>query len=100
MKANLKVDNIGLVFFENVGFISVLELFSNYQDNPENIDVSWENILAFKINKFLSLNFIAHVKYDDNIIFEIDNNKDGIIDKRGPRTQFKEILGIGISYNF
>ena len=29
-----------------------------------------------------------------------DNNNDGIIDAVGPRTQIKEVLGIGFNYKF
>ena len=30
----------------------------------------------------------------------LDNNNDGIIDGIGPRTQFKEVLGVGLTYKF
>lgn len=77
---------------------SQLNLFSNYLDKPQNIDVSWENILSAKISKILSVNFSLHLIYDDEIVVEIDNNGDGIIDERGPRVQLKQILGLGVSY--
>jgi len=96
----LKVDNFNLEFLDNVSFNLIAEFFFNYRKNPENIDVSLENIITFKVNKYLSLNFIAHLKYDDDIIFKINENQDGITDKQGPRTQFKEIIGIGVGINF
>jgi len=37
--------------------------------------------------------------YDDDIMIVDGKNADGT-DKKGPRTQFKEVLGVGFSYNF
>lgn len=85
---------------KNVAFTTKLDLFSNYQHNPQNIDVSWETIIALKVNKFLTVNFNTHLLYDDDIKIAIDSNNDGITDKEGPRVQFKEILGVGLMYKF
>lgn len=95
IRAQFKKDLI-----ENVNLQSRIELFSNYANNPENIDVNWETIIAMKVNKFITANISATVIYDDDIDISIDNNDDGVIDKVGPRTQFKEVLSIGLSYKF
>lgn len=89
-------------FFEDksVSLLTKLDLFSNYLNNPENIDVSWETIIGFKVNKFITATITAHVLYDDDVGVLIDNNNDGITDAIGPRTQVKEVLGIGLSYKF
>ena len=81
-------------FLKNVTFTSKLDLFSNYLDNPQNIDVDWEVLIALKVNKFLSVNINTHLKYDDDVRFE---QADG---KKIPKVQFKELLGVGFSYNF
>ncbi|MFO7851194.1 MAG: DUF3078 domain-containing protein [Bacteroidota bacterium] len=80
---------------ENVNLTSTLDLFSNYLDKPQNIDISWKALLNMKINEFLSANISTHLIYDDDIDW-IDS--EGI--SRGPRIQFKEMLGIGFSYKF
>ena len=85
---------------ENIDFQTKLDLYSNYAENPENIDVNWESLLIMKVNKYISVNFSMHLIYDDDIKIEIDNNEDGIIDERGPRTQFKQVLGAGLTYKF
>jgi hypothetical protein len=85
---------------ENINFQTKLELFSNYSENPQNIDVNWETILAMKVNKFITANVSATLVYDDDIDIAIDNNDDGIVDKTGPRTQFKEVLSVGLSFKF
>ncbi|HCY43618.1 MAG TPA: hypothetical protein DHV48_20150 [Prolixibacteraceae bacterium] len=84
--------------FKGVSFTSKLDLFSNYLKKPQNIDISWETQIAFKVNKYISANINTHLLYDDDIAIAIDSNNDGITDKSGPRIQFKEILGVGFSY--
>lgn len=85
---------------KNVSFTSKIDLFSNYTNNPQNIDVSWETQIALKVNKYITVNINTHLLYDDDIAIAIDKNNDGIIDESGPRVQFKEILGVGFSYKF
>lgn len=84
----------------NVNLQSKLELFSNYTENPTNIDVNWEVLIAMKVNKYISATISTQLIYDDDIDISIDNNNDGIIDAVGPRTQFKEVLGVGLTYKF
>ena len=77
-----------------------MELFSNYRHNPQNIDVNWENIIGFKVNKYISASITIQMYYDDDVKLRIDKNKDGSIDINGPRLQFKQVLGIGFNYKF
>jgi hypothetical protein len=88
---------------KNVTFTTKIDLFSNYADNPQNIDVSWENLIALKVNRFISVNISTHLLYDDNIKVPFDRNDDGILAEGevvGSKIQFKEILGVGFSYTF
>jgi hypothetical protein len=91
-------------FMKNIAFTTKVDLFSNYLDKPQNIDVSWETQIAMKVNKYISVNFNTHLLYDDNILIALDRNDDGDMtdpeDIPGKRIQFKEILGVGFSYNF
>lgn len=87
-------------FLKNVSFTTKIDLFSNYLVEPQNIDVNWETQIALKVNKFITVNFNTQLIYDDDVIIAVDKNSDGIIDAQGPRTQFKEILGVGFSYKF
>ncbi|MCO6500785.1 MAG: DUF3078 domain-containing protein [Vicingus serpentipes] len=84
---------------KNVNLQTKLELFSNYGKNPSNIDVNWETLITMKVNKYIKASISTLLFYDDDIKIAIDKNNDGIIDKVGPRVQFKEILGIGISFD-
>jgi hypothetical protein len=90
-------------FLKNVTFTSKVDLFSNYLEKPQNIVVNWETLIAFKVNKFLSANVNTQLVYDDKIKVPFDRNGNGTIETGesiGSLIQFKEILGIGFSYNF
>ena len=86
--------------FENVTLMTKIDLFSNYMDKPQNIDINWDTQIMMKINKFISANIFTQLIYDDNILFDVDNNDDGIVDKQIPKIQFKQLVGIGFSYKF
>jgi Protein of unknown function (DUF3078) len=85
---------------ENISASSKLELFSNYIEDPQNIDINWEVLVSLKITKFISATLNTQLIYDDDIKIDVDNNNDGIIDAKGPRVQFKEIIGIGFMFKF
>ncbi|HSL86188.1 MAG TPA: hypothetical protein VK861_04585, partial [Bacteroidales bacterium] len=80
---------------QNVSFTTKIDLFSNYLNNPQNIDVSWETLIALKVNKYISVNLNTHLIYDDDIKILVEGSE-----TPGPRIQFKEIFGVGFSYNF
>lgn len=77
---------------KNVEMKSKLEFFSNYLNNPENIDINGELAFVFRVNSLFSARAQWNLVYDDDIKIR---DKNGNI---GPRTQFKSVLGIGISY--
>ena len=79
---------------ENITLTTKLSLFSNYANNPQNIDVNWETLLELKVNKFISATISTHLLYDDDI--SITDSKG----KVGPRTQFKEVIGVGFAYKW
>lgn len=85
---------------KNVSFGTTVDMFSNYLNNPQNIDVNWTTSINMKVNEYISANFGTHLIYDDDIDIAYDNNKDGVTDGVGPRTQFKQIFGAGFSYKF
>ncbi len=89
---------------KNVSFTTKIDLFSNYLDNPQNIDINWENLVAMKVNKYISVSLNTVLIYDDNILILVDRNNDGDVsdpeDIPGKRVQFKEIFGVGFSYKF
>ncbi len=89
---------------KNVTFSTRLELFNNYSDsnkpNRKNIDVNWETFISMKVNKFLVVSIFTHLLYDNDILVPLDRDRDGVMESKGIRTQFKDVLGIGLSYKF
>jgi len=90
-------DNI----LKNVNLLTKLDLFSNYLNNPEKVDVSWETLISMKINKYISATVSTHLLYDYDIKFAQDSDGNLITDpEKQDKVQFKEVVGIGFSYNF
>jgi hypothetical protein len=90
-------------FLKNISFTTKIDLFSNYTENPQNVDVNWEILLAMKVNKYLSVNFNTQLIYDDNIQIPVDKNGNGTMEAGESirsMVQFKEILGVGLSLKF
>ena len=85
---------------KNVELDTKLNLFSNYLEEPGNIDVNWDLLLNMKVNEWLSASLICNLIYDHDIDIAVDDNNDGVIEGSGPRTQFKEVLGVGINMKF
>lgn len=72
----------------NVTYKSRADLFSNYNEKPENINFYMTNMFTFKINKFFSASYNLDLIYDDKIrIF-------GPL-KKSPGLQLKSMIGIG-----
>lgn len=82
-------------FFKNFTIGSKLDLFSNYLENPQYIDVNWETLLGMKVNEYITVSLNTRLIYDYDV--RIDYNEDG---NPHSRVQFKEILGVGFMYKF
>ena len=80
---------------KNINLETTLELFSDYLYKPENIIVNWNVLIDMSINSWLSAKLTTELIYDDNITI---NDKDG--NPLGPRTQFKEMFGLGLAVKF
>ena len=93
-------------FLENILFKTNLGLFNNYTDenadNRSRIDVDWQTLLSFKVNKYFSTTFATQLIYDHDIkvpVFEEVNGVDVQVGT-GPRTQFKQLFGATFSLKF
>jgi len=80
---------------KNVTLDTKLNLFSNYLDNPQNVDVDWKVQFNLKVNDYLSANLITHLIYDDDV--KIDDPDTGT---SGARLQFMESFGVGLTFKF
>lgn len=69
----------------NVSIENRLNLYSNYLDAPQNVDVDYQMNVVMKINKYLSANVALQAIYDDNSVQAV---------------QVKELFGLGVNYGF
>jgi hypothetical protein len=85
---------------------TTLALFDNYTDknasNRDNVDVNWETLLALKAGKFITTSLYTSLIYDDDIDIPTYETINGVktVTGFGPKTQFKEVFGLGVSYKF
>ena len=56
---------------DRLTFNTTLGLYTNYLRNPQNVDVDWQNGLAFAITENFQLNLIVNLFYDDDIRVQI-----------------------------
>lgn len=90
---NVKIEAKGTIWGDLSGYTR-LNLFSNFLDNPQNVDVDWTIRFDLKINKWLSANANFHMIYDDNIKIP---QPDG---SAYPCLQIQEVAGIGLLVKF
>ena len=70
-------------FLENMSYLASLRLFGTFDDLSV-WDVRWDNIIAAKVNDYISVTFNVLLIYDED---------------ESIRRQLKEALQLGISYN-
>jgi hypothetical protein len=101
-------------FSERFSYSSILELFSNYLDTPQNIDINWQNIAAWKFNKNFSVTFMWQALYDDNTAILKTREVTQPVDASNPNgptmkvreqyaskgLQLRSVLSVGFVQNF
>jgi len=83
---------VGLM--ENITFENILKLYSNYLQDPQNVDVDYLANLNLQVNRFITVNAAVQLIYDDNINVPKSNGT------KGPGLQVRQILGAGVTYKF
>jgi len=84
----------------NINLQTSIDLFSNYLKDPEDIVVNWQVLISLKVNKFISASISTQLLYDDKVMITGYKDDNKTIAFVGPRTQFKEVLGVGFAYKF
>jgi hypothetical protein len=70
---------------KNVSMENILNLYSNYLEDPQNVDIDYTANIVMTINKYLSTNLTFQAIYDDNAIGAF---------------QIREVFGLGVNYGF
>lgn len=68
---------------ENISMENLLNLYSNYLEDPQNVDIDYTMNLVMKVNDFLSANLIFQAIYDDNAVKGF---------------QIREVFGLGLNF--
>ena len=71
--------------FENVSAENILSLYSNYLEDPLNVDLDYQLNIVMTINKFLTTNFSFQTIYDDNAFQGF---------------QVRQVFGLAVKYGF
>ena len=89
----------GSLFEEKATYSSQLELFSNYFDKPQNVDVVWDFKLRILLTQHISTGINLHMIYYDNQKTFI-KDADGKITEHGPKLQVKQFFEVGLFFGF
>ena len=76
---------------------SNITLFQNYKDGGplDEVDIDWNLILTFQINKWLAFSFVSELIYDEDIAI-----KDKDEQQHNSLVQFKDVIGVGLTLKF
>jgi hypothetical protein len=78
--AYYKLDVIANVTFENI-----LNLYSNYLEDPQNVDIDYQLNIVMRINRYLTTNLSFQTIYDDNAFQGL---------------QIRQVFGVAANYGF
>jgi len=84
--------NLQKKFGDNMVLKSKLELFSNYLNKPQNIDIYWSTVFVAKISKVINFNINLDIIYD--------NDTKNVDPSKGPAPQILQLMGLGFAYTF
>jgi len=70
---------------KNISMENILNLYTNYLEDPQNVDLDYTMNLVMNINKYISTTLAYQTIYDDNAF-------EGL--------QTRQVFGLGINYNF
>jgi len=83
---------------ENMNLNTRLRLYTDYLNSFGNIDLDWEVNLDMKVNKYVQATFGSHLRYDNDIKVEVEQNEmtNEEVVVKGPKLQWKQLLGVGV----
>lgn len=83
---------------ENVTVATKADFFTDYLHNFGAIDVNWNFLLLMKVNKYITATVTFDLLYDEDIAIVLEKNNLGEPVHIGPAVQFKETIGVGLTY--
>ena len=78
---------------KTISYNGRLDLFSNYEHNPQNVDVTMNNMFTAKVSKILTASLELDLIYDDDVkLFGPNHDSPGL--------QLKSLIAAGLSLKF
>ncbi len=71
---------------KNISMENLINLYTNYLEDPQNVDVDYTMNLVMPINKYITTNLVFQAIYDDNA------QRSGF--------QIREAFGVGVNFKF
>lgn len=71
---------------KNITLENILALYTNYLEDPQNVDIDYTLNIAMQVNKYISANLVFQAIYDDNA--------------QPGGFQIREAFGLGFNYGF
>jgi len=84
--------------WKNITMENRLSLYTDYINNFGNIDVEWRLQFDLVVNQYVKANIGMHLIYDDDVKTIEEVNGQEI--ESGAKVQLKQVLGVGLVYNF
>lgn len=85
---------------ENISVENILKLYSNYLEDPKNVDLDYTFNLFMKVNDYISVNGGVQLIYDDNTLIPRQENGVIVAGSERPTLQVRQVFGAGITYKF
>jgi hypothetical protein len=77
---------------DNVVYSGRVDLFSNYQHDPQDVDINMTNTLSVKVTGIITMSVAFNLIYDNDVKTVKADGSSG-----GAAAQLQELLGIGVS---
>lgn len=84
--------------YKNINLEHRISLYTDYINNFGNIDIDWQLQLEMIVNQYVKANIGTHLIYDDDIKAKEEIDGEQVV--VGPKVQLKQLLGVGLSYEF
>ncbi|WP_224488394.1 DUF3078 domain-containing protein [Robertkochia flava] len=86
--------------YDNMFLSNKLTLYTDYLNSFGNIDVNWILDLELRVNEYVKATLGTHIIYDNDVKFSEIDSETGETIPVGPRIQLKQLLGVGLTYDF
>ncbi|SFN87802.1 Protein of unknown function [Bizionia echini] len=90
--------------FENIAIRNFMSFYTDYINDFGNVDIDWEIVFDFKVNNFVRATLGSHLKYDNDVKIQEEVTNPEMEETEfielGARVQWKQLLGVGVVYEF